>query len=502
MAILYSSSGTGSDFHIMGLLISGHNRERYLLTDATNGLEAKIRTDLTTNFNTSANDNKRAANSALIESVNAERDDLPNKKGTWKSRLDDWLLSSIYEGLDSRSRSVSQVLFDLQTDMYANSKKVTASVGNAVMVGSPNTHVYASKIHAAASLANLGTLVNAEKFTDLSSEVLSFMVSSPQNAQGVVTFDVYGEPSVDEAPNLYPDTNGGLGNLGRYTTSGWTAGGFVNNNGAQSAPRNSDEIASEWRRFATANDADDNTPYDTAPASVGWARVTGATPVTGDCYYGSTAFKCTGDNTQKRMYLAQLVHNPNLDVNTTAWGSSANNTTLSRIKASDDGKVLFVSFRYKGVPTGHTLLPKIIYNGSTRSADATIQGVTADGSSTWRQAVYAFLISSPPGFSTEHVIAALELRNGGSVIPATTVAYADVLKVEVGTVIANLWIHGVPNHAPLAIEERDRFTLTKTSEGKWQKYFTDNYTDRFGQRVQLPSGTATESESLVLFTDA
>lgn len=503
MAWTYESSGAGSDTRKIASMINAHNLMYQWRRDSTLGITAR-ETAFNTQFGQTLGVTNNDFLARLQDAVNNDRDDLPGDQLNWYNIFQNYVVARGSEEFADVA-GIGSALDGLTLDMYTNSKSVEPSVIS-ITPGS-NTHVFHSEIHINASrlnfLAGNTTVQLVEKVSDLSSETLTFEVSTPQGSGGTTLFNVYGEE-----PAATADVAGGQGRLGSLSGGGWDDGGVLENPNAESTAGDSLEFAGNWQCF----DAISSSRFTTAPETALATRNVAA----GEPYRGESDIKWIGDDANATLYIAQILNNPLLDLDETAWGTDVNDSPLGANGVSlMENNIVVCSFYYKGVPTGYTLTPELLAGGNTRTADETIQGVTSDGSSTWRLAVFAFFVRA--GDTDGDLVFAMKLTNGGGNTSSSIDVQIQRISLQPLTGannFGNLNFIAVPSIAPLAAGATDTFALGQTSEGKWQKFFTRwagastvanrNFAlqDVYGQAYQLPSNsTETELESLITIED-
>jgi hypothetical protein len=505
MAWTYNSDGDGSDTRKIASMINAHNLEYQWRRQATYGITAR-ESDFDTQFGQTLDVTNNEFLADLQGQVNSVRGSLNSNQKAWQDIIRDYIIqraSEEFTDVSATNRNPANALDGLILDMYGDTKSVEPSVIS--ITPATNTHIFHSEIHAHASelsfLAGDNTVQLVEKVGDVASQTLNFEVTSPQTVGGQTNFRVYGGNAAS-----VPDVAGGLGLMGTFNTRNWNSGGLLSNpNAAQTANVAAEEFAGNWRCF----DSITSGRFDAAPVLPLATRNT----TVADTYYGSSDIKWVGDNANATLYIAQLLANPLRNLDTTAWGSTANDSSFVRSGfTSSEGGVLVCSYYYRGVPTGYTLTPELHTGGNVRTADETIQGVTSDGSSTWRLAVYAFYVRA--GDTDTDVAFALNLTNGGGNTSSSINVQIQKITLEAPSRVGNLWFIGVPSMTPKAVGAKDSFTLAQTSEGKWQKFFTKfagpstqnarafSFPDVNGQAYQLPSNTTeTELESLISIED-
>jgi hypothetical protein len=487
MAITYEADGAGSDTHVFARCANATNRERRIMASECFGLVGRIQADFNETLNTESTSNEKNAlaqivNSAIIERRNA----FESAQQVWIGAASQWLTTKVANDGLAFSPTAQDAFDALYADMGTNNKLFEAQSADIAEDGSPNIHVHASNLHAQESfLTNSAKMIRYA--TDLDTETLTARVSAAQSASsGAGRMALAGQFQAGSG-GVYPDLLAGWGSLGDVSFTGWNIGGLVINNKAQ-AQGVGDEFSVGWRAFTASPDSN-------APTTGRVVRDTDA----GVPYHGTSCFKFVGNDVATSIYAAQVLNNPNLDLNTTAWGTSANARATQIITPQQEGQILFVSFYYRNLPTGYTMLPVLISNGNILENDEIVVDTVKDNSNTWRKAVFAFRVRQ--GMAVERLIFSVRLSRGSAIAAGATARF-DVLKVEMGQRLGNFWFHATPSQTPLGRDGEETFTLTQTTRTKWETFWARYFTDRFGQAVQLPAGTATESEDLITLEDS
>lgn len=377
-----------------------------------------------------------------------------------------------------RSRQLAELFDALHADMVANSKSVLKGTGS-ISGNASSTHWFISSLNANATLLKNTASVNIEHFTNKSSEALTFECISPQGTSGESLFAVYGEEE-----GQYQDELSGKGSLGTISTVGWTEYGLLRNGNAVVEGASSEgENISQWRGFKTFLPVDGTDPNP----DIGMLTRASGSGGAANAYWGENYFVFTGDNATDVYYIAQVLNNPLRTLSTDSWGSTANNSPIQRVQ--EDGLHLTFTMDYNDLPTGVTLVPVLIIGGSEVAFDEAVRATATTTS--WAKAAYCTVIDKDQ--ANDEIIFALKIS--GTNLASTMNLKMQNLKLTVSGLVDNFFVVGTPSVEPLGYSQKDTFTLTQSTNPRFQTFFYRYYRDRFGQRYQFPSASSSETET-------